>query len=73
VPDDWVQAELGGFVYVPLSVVLCDDSEPRTLMTVFVVLSVIVMLKLLSLSVVALARKLLPLIHMLLGTGTLPV
>ena len=50
-----------------------DDNEPVTPITVLVEVSVIVMVKLFSLSVVAVARKLFGLMHMLLGWGTLPV
>jgi hypothetical protein len=73
VPCDWLQVWLDGLLYVPDTVVVCDDSDPVTLMIVFPDVSVTVMLKLPLLLVVAVARKLFALMHILVGGGTLPV
>ena len=72
VPLDALQVWLAGLLYVPDKVVVFVARLPCIVMTVSVVSSVTVMVKLLPL-VVAVARNAELLIHMLVGTGTEPL
>ena len=73
VPLDAVQAELAALEYVAEIVVPCAGSVPWVLMIVLLEVSVIVMVKEPPVLVVAVARSVLLLMHMLEGMGTLPL